>query len=695
MDKILLAGTPRWVPLPGPQSEAYYCEADELLFGGAAGGGKTDLALGLALTQHQISVIFRREGVQHKGNIERLAEILGTRDGFNSQDHIWRTSGRLIELGACKDPGDEEKHQGRPKDLIVFDEICHFLRIQYLFLKGWNRTTRPGQRCRVVCTGNPPTTAEGQWVIKHWAPWLDKTHPNPALPGELRWFAVLNGEDTELPDGRPFMHKGELITPKSRTFIPSKVSDNPFLVESGYISTLQALPEPLRSQMLYGDYLAGMEDDPWQIIPTQWVELAMARWKEGGMQGPMTSVGLDVSRGGKDKNVVAPRYSSWYDRLITTPGKETPNGAASAGLAMAHRKDGAVVNVDVIGVGSSAFDHLIDNGVPVKPINGAEGSTRTDRSGQLRFVNKRSALYWGFREKLDPEHGSDVALPPDSELKADLCSVKWRPTTRGIQAESKDDIFKRLRRSTDKGDAVIYASDDSEGIFDRANLKFMEVRPETLNIYILVSRASSRRAGTDNTAIAVIGIDAARNKILLDGYCHTLTLEERYLAVKNLRRYWTEQKGIQIVSVGYERLTYRSDIEFCEQQMERDKVCFQIEELVWPQDNDEAEKDRIRRLTADFSRKAFYLIAKTERDTTLQAKFRSSGKAHLIRQPTKRKDQNGQVYSLNNKFTNEYLVYPSVPYADMLDACSRIYDMDYSAPQIVDDRDLEPQDWSE
>jgi hypothetical protein len=65
----------------------------------------------------------------------------------------------------------------------------------------------------------------------------------------------------------------------SRTFIPSRVSDNPYLMGTGYMTQLQSLPEPLRSQMLYGDFHAGVQDDPWQVIPTAWVEAAMARWK--------------------------------------------------------------------------------------------------------------------------------------------------------------------------------------------------------------------------------------------------------------------------------------------------------------------------------------------------------------------------------------------------------------------------------
>jgi len=49
----------RWVPNPGPQTQAYYCEADELFYGGQAGGGKSDLSIGLALTAHERSLILR------------------------------------------------------------------------------------------------------------------------------------------------------------------------------------------------------------------------------------------------------------------------------------------------------------------------------------------------------------------------------------------------------------------------------------------------------------------------------------------------------------------------------------------------------------------------------------------------------------------------------------------------------------
>lgn len=453
---------PFWKPLPGPQSHALKSPADVIGYGGQAGGGKSDLLVGLGLIEHSKAIIFRREFPQIKDIVQRAKEISsGVRTGFNGQDQILSMpGGRTLEFGSMKDPDDWEKYKGRAHDLKAYDEVTEFLEAQVRRSMAWCRTTKVGQRCRVVFTFNPPTNNEGRWIVRFFAPWLDRKHPKPALPGELRWYALVNDVEIEVENGDPFEHAGETIYPQSRTFIPAKLSDNPYLDNSPeYRRVLQSTPEPLRSQLLYGDFDAGSEDDQWQLIPTAWIEAAQARWRPDGASVAMTCIGQDVAHGGKDQTVLAPRYGNWFGPLGKYAGKQTPNGASAAVLTVAIVKDDAYVNVDAIGYGASCQERLAeDYKLKAIAVNVAEKSDHKDRSGKYRMVNKRAEMYWRLREALDPEGGDQMALPLDPELLADLTAPKYQITPSGIKVESKDDIKVRLGgRSPDCGDAVALA----------------------------------------------------------------------------------------------------------------------------------------------------------------------------------------------------------------------------------------------
>lgn len=349
INRLLTAHAPLWVPQLGPQMQALQSQADILFYGGQAGGGKSDLLLGLALQYQEHSILFRREAVQLVGLVERMAKIVGNRTGYNSQTGVWRLpQGRVLELGSVKEPDDWMKYQGRPHDAKLFDEICHFLESQFRALIGWMRTDNPKVRQRVVAAGNPPTDSDGEWVIQYWAPWLELKHPNPAKSGELRWFITdSEGQDVEVPTNAPVKVKGRMVQPKSRTFISSAVTDNLFLLKTGYADTLMALPEPLRSMMAEGKFDAGRTDHVWQIIPTEWVDASMARWKaREHNKGPMTRVGFDIARGGQDRTTIARRHGNWVDELITAPGVVTNDGPKAAGLLAPLLRDRAPVSAD-------------------------------------------------------------------------------------------------------------------------------------------------------------------------------------------------------------------------------------------------------------------------------------------------------------------------------------------------------------
>lgn len=457
----------RWVPNPGPQTEAYLCEADELLYGGEAGGGKTDLLIGLSLTAHQRSLVLRRTGKEADKLPDRYEQILGNRDGFSSQKGTWRIDGRIIDMGGCEHEKDKQKRKGIPHDLKGFDELVDFSKTQYLFIRTWKRSTIPSQRVRSVATTNPPTTPEGMWVVERWAPWLDPTHPNPAKSGELRWFTTIDGRDTEMDGPGPHDDgKGKMVMAESRCFIRSRLSDNPDLTQTAdYQNTLNALPEELRQAFAEGKFEAGIKDKPLQIIPTAWIRAAMDRWTPNPPVGvPMCGMGVDCSGGGSDPMMIANRYDGWFDKLIEIPGKDIPAdrpGKYGAAMIISYRRDKAIVVVDMGGgYGGPIYEHLKENDISCAAHKGAAASVQRTIEGQMRFANIRTQVLWRLREALDPSQreGSHLALPPDPILLADLAAPAFRLVRidgqQAIEAESKKEVCARLGRSTDRGDAV-------------------------------------------------------------------------------------------------------------------------------------------------------------------------------------------------------------------------------------------------
>jgi hypothetical protein len=489
-DANAILGKPDWVANVGPQHQAYHCQADELFYGGQAGGGKSDLLLGLALNEHDRTLILRRVNRDVLSLIDRCAEIVGTRTGYNGQTHVWRRpDGRTLEFGGCQYEAEKERYKGRPHDLKAFDEIADFTESQYTFIIGWNRSTKKGQRCRIVATGNPPTRPEGLWVLKRWGAWLDPKHPRPAQPGELRWYTTDDHGDEIEVDGRgPHLIDGRPIYARSRTFIPARVTDNPDLVASGYQAALDALPAELRAAYRDGNFQAEQRDDEFQLIPMAWIFAAMDRWSPDGWRNyAMTAMAVDPAGGGADAAEIAWRRGGWYAPIVTVRGSETADGSAMASRVIRHRRDCCPVIIDAGGgYGGAITQRLSDNNIPAVAFNGARESTEVTRdAAKLAFCNRRAEAWWRFREALDPnqEGGSDIALPPDDELKADLASAHWELTARGIKLEAKDNIRQRIGRSPGKGDAVVMAWSEGDKAVRRALRRSRPIEVQGANGY--------------------------------------------------------------------------------------------------------------------------------------------------------------------------------------------------------------------
>lgn len=231
----------------------------------------------------------------------------------------------------------------------------------------------------------------------------------------------------------------------------------------------------------------------------------------------------------------------------------------------------------------------------------------------------------------------------------------------------------------------------NEALFDKSWLRFADIRPGTVNCYIMCDPASSQKKGSDFTAIGVVLIDSGLNKYLVDGYYHRMKLSDRWRCMRDLRRKWMAARGVQVVRCGYERYGSTSDLEYFEERMREEGDSFELTELAWTKTGEVTKFDRIQRLEPDFRAGKWHLIGKYEGATKNQARMVDEGQPYRVLSPVRRMDADGQAYALNKALLDEYLVYPFAVHDDFLDMLSRIYDMDATAPVLIAANELEPE----
>ena len=254
------------------------------------------------------------------------------------------------------------------------------------------------------------------------------------------------------------------------------------------------------------------------------------------------------------------------------------------------------------------------------------------------------------------------------------------------------------RRVRDQGEATISCQmlqnplGGQQRMFDVEDLRQYEIRPQTLMVYILCDPGRSKKTDSDNTAFAVIGMDYAGNKYLLDGYRHKMDLMERWAAMKNLYGKWSKAHGIQGVRVGYEKFGAQSDLDYFHERQRIDKLSFEIEELDWPRDGNASKVDRVQRLTPDLRNHRFYIPYPTEPEklTSAQRKAKDEGYEYRIARKILRKSQDA-VYDLTEDFKMELHYFPLAGKKDLVDAVSRLYDMDPVCPTVGSNDYVEPE----
>ena len=235
----------------------------EALYGGAAGGGKSEALIIEALRQihipHYKGLILRKSYPQLSELIEKSLFYYpkAIPDAkYNASEHYWTfPSGAKLYFSSMQRPEDKVKFQGKSYDYIAFDELTHFTWEEYSYMFSRNRANGPGTEAYIRSSANPGGVGHG---------WVKNRFILPAPP----CTPITELSEVRFPDGsvRSF--------PRSRIFIPSTVFDNAILLENDpeYVSRLAMLPAAEKAALLYGDWdsFAGQVFSEWRNDPSQY-----------------------------------------------------------------------------------------------------------------------------------------------------------------------------------------------------------------------------------------------------------------------------------------------------------------------------------------------------------------------------------------------------------------------------------------
>jgi predicted phage terminase large subunit-like protein len=252
-------------PQEGPQEHFLRSKADIILFGGAAGGGKT-AALLLSLFRHidnpeHTAVIFRRTTPQIRNPgglwdeaVKFYSKIPSTHFRAEPLEIIF-PSGSKLKLSHMELERNVYDWQGAAITTICFDELTHFSSNMFFYMLSRNRSLS-GIKPTIKATTNPDPDS---WVVDFIDWWIGEDgYPIPERSGKIRYFLRIGGDIVwgDDPTALETKYKMPPKTAKSFTFIKSSLADNKILMESNpeYYANLLALDEVESARLLDGNW---------------------------------------------------------------------------------------------------------------------------------------------------------------------------------------------------------------------------------------------------------------------------------------------------------------------------------------------------------------------------------------------------------------------------------------------------------
>jgi hypothetical protein len=426
------------------------------------------------------------------------------------------------------------------------------------------------------------------------------------------------------------------------------------------------------------------------------------------------------------------------------PRKEAPRWSREEGLVVKRRGNPREATIEAHGIIDAMptgkhfhlldYDDLVTEKLVGNPEMIKKVTERWELSDNLGQLGGTRKWHWGTRYSFGDSYGIMLERKTLKERRYPAThdgTLKGKPV---LMTDKRWNEVKLTQRSTVSAQMLLNPTASNEATFTATSFRHYEVLPAVLNVYILCDPSKGRTQRSDRTAIAVIGIDQGGNKYLLDGFRHRMKLSERWQKIKALEAKWRSHPGVQLCRVGYEQYGMQSDLEVIAELQERENRQFQIDELGSTKDGKHGKNDRIERLEPDMGKGLFHLPAvvyhpdyggrngmsslwevwsrenqKLAEDagqldnpsvgtviyrpmqalTRAQRAVESAGLRHRIVTALKRRDENGDMYDLTRAFIEEAVFHPFAPHDDLIDACSRIYDMEPKAPIVFEARAAE------
>lgn len=233
-----------WECSGNPKQAAFLtCPADEILYGGSAGCGKTDALIVAATGAPQnhlftnpnwrVLILRRTFPELEKTIILRTHQLFSAFGKYDGNKHRWSfPGGGLVQFGHIQNNDDVIQYQSAEYSLIIFDELTHFTERMYLYLFSRLRTTDPTIRCKIKAATNPGGVGHA-WVKKRF---IDDLQPMKIYKNSVE----IAGVKTEW----------------SKCYIPASVFDNQYIMKNDpmYVRRLMELPETEKRALLYGDW---------------------------------------------------------------------------------------------------------------------------------------------------------------------------------------------------------------------------------------------------------------------------------------------------------------------------------------------------------------------------------------------------------------------------------------------------------